>query len=475
MLRLRHSIRTKLTVNFMVIIFITIMVFEGIMTFGIHQYYYGNVELVLHDRINIAVEFYNNYIRDPNLRSKSKLILENSSVPNYLELQILDLTGRVIDTSSRIYNQQVVSTEDFLHSKTGSVGMWKGKNPATGELVMAVSAPLISDGRIVGIARYITSIQELDTIVKRLLFYSYCIGAFVLIVTLYLSKFLAKTMIEPLYELKAVADNIALGNYDIQAKRRSDDEIGELVDTINFMSDEIQKSQQVKNEFVSTISHEIRTPLTSIKGWSETLLTGDISNEEETRTGLEIISDETERLSDLLEDLLDFSRLDANIIRLKKEIFSIEDLAEDVLRQYRHRFKKKNVETSVSKQAYGVQIFADRNRIRQVLINVVDNALKFTVEGDRIDIRVSIEKGLVRLSIVDTGIGIPQKDLRHVTESFYKGDSKLSGTGLGLSISRKIIEMHEGYIQIDSEFGKGTKVDVFLPLRSKGEDNHEVG
>ncbi len=464
MFRLRNSIGLKLTLNFTLVILVTILIFEGIMTFGIHEYYYGNVEQVLFDRINIAVEFYNGYIKDTNLRSKSKLILENSSVPNYLELQILDLSGKVIDTSSRIYNQQIVNTEDFNLSKTGVVGVWRGKNPPTGELVMAVSAPLFSDGRIVGIARYITSIQELDSVVKRLMVYSYTIGLLVLIAALYLSTLLAKNIIDPIYELKAVADNIALGHFHVRAKRRSNDELGELADTLNYMSEEIEKSEQVKNEFISSISHEIRTPLTSIKGWSETILTGDLSNTSETQLGLQIISSETERLSDLLEDLLDFSRLDANIIRLKKEHFSIEDLCEDVLRQYLQRFKKKNVTTQLKKTAYGISIWADRNRLRQVLINLVDNSLKFTPEAGTIEIKLDLDKGYLRMIVTDTGVGIHKKDINYVTESFYKGDSKLSGTGLGLSISRKIIEMHDGYIDIQSEIGKGTSVGVYIPL-----------
>jgi len=351
-----------------------------------------------------------------------------------------------------------------LLSKSGVVGVWRGKNPPTGELVMAVSAPLVSGGRIVGIARYITSIQELESVVKQLVFYFYAIGVLVLVVALYLSMLLAKNIVEPLYELKAVADNIALGHFDVRAHRRSDDEIGELADTLNFMSEEIEKSQLVKNEFVSSISHEIRTPLTSIKGWSETILTGDLSNEEETRLGLQIISNETERLSDLLEDLLDFSRLDSNIIRLKKEHFSIEDLGEDVLRQYLQRFRKKSVTTSIVKKAYGIQIYADRNRIRQVLINLVDNALKFTPESGKIHMVVDLFEGYARLAVSDTGVGIPKKDINYVMESFYKGDSKLSGSGLGLSISRKIIEMHDGYIDIQSEVGVGTVVSLHIPI-----------
>lgn len=463
MFKRKNSIRFKMIMYFTVVIFITIMIFEGIMTFGIHEYYYGNVEQVLYDRINVAVEFYNSYIKDPNLRSKSKLILENSSVPNYLELQILDLTGRIIDTSSRIYNQQVVRTEDFVQSKQGSVSVWKGKNPATGELVMAVSAPLISDGRIVGVARYITSIQDMDSVVQQLLLYSYMIGVFVLVVALYLSTLLAKNIIEPIKELKAVADSIALGNLDARAKRRSNDELGELADTLNFMSEALEKSEQLKNEFVSSISHEIKTPLTSIKGWSETILTGSMDDEEETRLGLQIISNETERLSDLLEDLLDFSRLDANMIRLKRECFSLEDLAEDVLRQYLQRFKKKGIQTRINKAASGALVYADRNRIRQVFLNLVDNALKFTPEHGQITLTVDNEGDYIKTMVSDNGIGISEKDLSYVMDSFYKGDSKLSGSGLGLSISRKIIELHDGYISISSTAQMGTTVSLLIP------------
>lgn len=460
----KSSIKKKLTQTYVIIIFVTIFIFEMIFTYGINIYYYTNIEQYLMDRMRLTIEIYDTYLGYDSLTSKAKFILEDASIPDYVNAQILDLNGRIVESSSRFHADTTITTEDFIQASKGGTAMWQGKSESTGERIMTVSAPLFNRDEIIGVIRYTTSIQAVDETVNRFLIYAYLIGIMVLMVVLKLSTLMAKRIVEPIYELKDLADHMALGNFDRKAQKYSNDEIGELAETLNYMADELLKTDRLKSDFISTISHELRTPLTSIKGWSETILTGDIANYEETQQGLEIISKEASRLHGLVENLLDFSKLEADRITLQFESVDMVQLTERVLKQFSTLLKAKGIASNLLSFEREIFVMVDRNRMRQVLINIVDNAIKHTAPGGHLWCRVTIQAEKVIISIRDDGEGIAPEHLESISEKFYKADQRQGGSGLGLAIARRIMDLHEGQLKIDSVQAQGTTVTLELPL-----------
>jgi signal transduction histidine kinase len=229
------------------------------------------------------------------------------------------------------------------------------------------------------------------------------------------------------------------------------------------MTEEITKAEEMKNDFIASVSHELRTPLTSIKGWAITLESGELDNKEEMKEGLKIIEDETERLSGLVEELLDFSRLSGGKMKLKCEICDLEPLLKQIANQMKPRAIRQNIRLicDINKLS---QIKIDKNRIRQVIINIIDNSFKFTPQNGEIKISAFEENKKVIIKISDSGIGIKEEDKEKVMKKFYKGDSKYSGSGLGLAICKEIIMLHGGSISLKSEEGKGTEIKIVFDV-----------
>lgn len=465
----KTSIKRKLTTHFVIVIAATVLIFELLFTYGIHQFYYANIEQFLRDRIRVTIDVYDRYLGYESLSSKAKFILENTAVPDSVEAQVLDLKGNVIESTARIPGQKPVNTPDFLmaltgHGNLGIAHSWQGKNPMTHEQIMAVSAPLYEGSDQIGVIRYVTSVADVDRTIKTILLYTYLVGLGVLMIVFKLGTLLAKGMVEALYDLKHVADNIASGNMKIRAVKGSEDEFGELADTLNYMIDEIQKAEQLKHDFISSISHELRTPLTAIKGWSETIMTGDLENVEETKLGLEIISKETERLRGLVEDLLDFSKLEADRMAMNFETVNVVELLERVVFQMSTMAKSKRISCQLAVLDGYILVEGDRNRLRQVLINILDNAIKFTPVGGQIVSQVTAVEHKVVITIKDNGQGIKSEHLSRITDRFYKANPKKGGSGLGLAIAKGIIEAHKGSLVVESEYEKGTAVTIILPI-----------
>ncbi|MDD6012335.1 MAG: HAMP domain-containing sensor histidine kinase, partial [Oscillospiraceae bacterium] len=224
---------------------------------------------------------------------------------------------------------------------------------------------------------------------------------------------------------------------------------------------------KMKNDFISTVSHEIRTPLTAIKGWGETLMKVG-SDRQILDKGLGIIVNETARLSSMVEELLDFSRMQGGDIKIIVCEVDLSALTEDIYTFYKSKAEDEQISLTFTKyDDEKLTILCDRDKIRQVLINVIDNAIKYTNPGGKIEISVARIQKYVKISISDTGCGIPQKDLPHVKEKFYKANNTVRGTGIGLAVADEIVRMHRGELNLSSEVGQGTTVEIILPVNFK--------
>jgi len=458
------SLKSRIIFSSMITIVLTILIFEIIFMVGIREYYYGSISRLLIDRANISAEFYDKYLPDSSLQYKSRYIIDNYGDDEYCTIQIINKDGKIVESSSRFNSEEIINTADFVEAMNGESSTYIGVSDITEEKILSISLPLKYGYGQNAVIRYVTSIELVDAIIDDLIIKIWIIGIVVLLLSLLVSFILARSIIRPVKELILVSEKMANGNYSVRTNIEERNEMGKLSDTLNYMADEIEKTNTIKNDFISSVSHEIRTPLTAIKGWNETITSGTLNTEEEINMGLQIIASETDRLIGLTEELLDFSKLESNKLSIYMSELKLQSVIKEISNQYKHRAKEKEVVIDVYLDPSIDLIQGDRNRLKQVFINIVDNALKFSGMGGTIFIQTKKIQEMVLISFRDEGIGIKKEDLPKVKEKFYKGRSKASGSGLGLAICNGIVELHGGKLEIESVYEKGTTVKVYLPI-----------
>ena len=268
----------------------------------------------------------------------------------------------------------------------------------------------------------------------------------------------------PIQQITEKAKRIAAGSYGIQIQNQYDNEIGELTEVINELSAKIGQNEKLQAEFISQLSHELRTPLTVINGWSETLL-ADETMDADTRQGLKIISGEAKRLTDMVVELLDFTRMQDGRMTLTVEMADIRAEFEDTVFLYGSGATQDGIRLHCEENDEEIpEIPCDGKRLRQVFLNILDNAAKHGGSGGKIDASIGCDGENVIVRIRDYGPGIPEDELPLVKKKFYKGSSSVRGTGIGLAVCDEIVELHGGTLTLENAVGGGTLVTVTLPL-----------
>jgi len=269
---------------------------------------------------------------------------------------------------------------------------------------------------------------------------------------------------EPLAELTRLSKRIAGGSYGVKLESDSPDEIGQLTEAINDMSEKVAVAEKSRTDFISQVSHELRTPLTAIMGWSETIAF-DPAVQGDSLRGINIISKEAERLTGMVTELLEFTRIQDGRFNLRVELIDIAAELEDALFTYGELMKQAGMEVNYSAPPAEIPLIpGDPERLKQVFCNLLDNAAKHGCDGSRIDVKLREEGDHVRISFRDYGHGIPEAELPHVKEKFYKGSSKNRGTGIGLSVCDEIITRHGGQLTVSNAADGGCIVALTLPL-----------
>lgn len=272
---------------------------------------------------------------------------------------------------------------------------------------------------------------------------------------------------DPILGLGDTAKRIAGGSYGTLYTREADDEIGALTDAINDMSVKIGAAAKTQAEFISSVSHELRTPLTAITGWGETLLY-DEAIQGDSRRGVEIISKEANRLTIMVGELLEFTRMQGGRFNLNMETVDLCAELEEVMFTYGDLLRQENTQLSyVPPDENILPITGDPMRLKQVILNILDNAAKYSRGGGEIDVRVKQNGEYVVLTVRDHGPGIAEKDLPHVKERFYKGNSRERGNGIGLAVCDEIIMRHGGTLTVGNAEGGGALVTVSLPVKTQ--------
>ena len=379
-------------------------------------YYYSSMESDLRYRAETTTEFFADYLNQSYNEYYQSCITyaQNFDDKNDLELQFINADGRIVASSHGSWSGQSPTTEDISKAmQNRSIEKYVGENPDTGERIMAVSSPMIySNGEVIGVLRYVSSTILMDMQIGYIAVISFAALLFVLGITLLSSNYYMHSILVPLGEIIDKAKKITNGSYGIQIQTEYDDEIGVLADTINEMSIKINQNEKMQAEFISSLSHELRTPLTAITGWSETLLAGD-TLDPETERGMKIISRETKRLTEMVLDLLDFTRIQDGRMTLNIELADIRSEFEDTIYMYGSRLAQDGIKLQYEDTDDDVpEISCDPKRLRQVFLNILDNAAKHGSDGKQIDASLVYIDDKIIICIRDYGPGIPEDDYR---------------------------------------------------------------
>lgn len=331
------------------------------------------------------------------------------------------------------------------------------------EEVVYVTMPLVYNNNTSGVIMTVTPFTEVNALLREAIFTIITVVIIVILIGTIAILRVSINISNPIKQISEYAKSIGKGMDVPDVVIDTDDELALLGNSFNEMKKEIYATEQMRKEIVANVSHELRTPLTSIIGFIKGILDGVISKEDENKY-LKIAYDEANRLKDLTKDIVDVAKLESGSVQLNKEKFVLNDLVHDVYIELEEMVKEKNLDFILKEKYKNISVNADKAKIRQVLINVLNNSLKFTEKGS-ISINLDTYQGKARIKITDTGIGIQKDKIQYLFNKFFTandyGDAT-TGAGLGLNIVKTIIDMHEGTVQIDSAQGKGTTIVITL-------------
>ncbi|MCF0122559.1 MAG: HAMP domain-containing histidine kinase [Ruminiclostridium sp.] len=468
-----RGIRKRWILNTISILVLILALMVIAFSLVMRSYYETGIQSDLESQARTASAYFGTYASANDPGGSNQLSMAQDYVSSFedggsIELQLLAPDGRVCYASNGLTPSGTMpETEDIIDSRDSrTVASWVGTLSQTGERVTAVSAPLIRGDTLVGFMRYVSPMHTVDRQVTLLTLAA--VGASLVILTLvYISNsYFVRSIEAPVRNITGIAQRIAGGSYGIQLEKKFDDEIGDLIDAINDMSLRIKQAESMKSEFISSVSHELRTPLTAITGWAETIMNGEAQDESDIRKGMGIIASEARRLSGMVEELLEFSRIEDGRFTLSIEPIDIKAELEDAVYTYHEFLAREGIAVyhSDCQEEFG-PIPGDPDRLRQVFCNLLDNASKHGGAGKRIDTGIYPEAGDVVVTIRDYGPGIPPEELPNVKYKFYKGSSTARGSGIGLAVCEEIITRHNGELTIrnaDDEAG-GCLVEIRLP------------
>ncbi len=436
---------------------------------GVRSYYYSAVRLGLTAKAEAASSFFSAYMTQTygEYYQRAYRYTESFEDRDSIILQFINTRGVVEITSYGFTAGAAPGTPDVeqaLNEKT--VGSWVGQSSATDERIMAVSAPLLTqDGSVIGAMRYVTSLRLVTRQIRAATLRAAGLGALVLFAVALSNFWFIRSVTESLVELTALARRISEGAYGIQARKKHDDELGDLTDAINEMSVKIGETERMQTDFISRVSHELRTPLTAITGWSETMAY-DETISGDSRRGIAIIAKESARLTKMVEELLEFTRIQDGRFTLNVEPLDMADELSDTLFGYSQLLEQEGVTVEYTPPETALPpVLGDPARLRQVFLNILDNAAKYGRAAGRVVVTIGATDRWVVICFRDYGPGIPENELPLVKRKFYKGSGKERGSGIGLSVCDEIVTRHKGRLELENVTdGHGLLVTVMLPV-----------
>lgn len=471
----KKSITRRWITNNLAVIVLILLVIELALIYAVQNYFYNSARQYLVSKINAVNGVLTRYAADSgtNLNAEIRSTLESFSDKDKMELMAIDYDGMIVLTSSGFSPDYAIRMPDY-DDAMGSDAPYGYSTSRTenGERIMAISFPITDISEEYSAIRVVTSLESIDNTIAAFVLAVTVVAIAVLLLLGLSDLYFVGSILRPIREINSNTEKFALGDFSARINQESEDEIGELCAGINHMADELSAAEAMKNEFISSVSHELRTPLTAIKGWAETLtdMAGDESAEADPvmmQKGLHIIVGETERLSEMVEELLDFSRMQSGHFSMQMDTMDILAELGDAVLIYMERAKKDHIRVIYEEPEMLPFVYGDKNRIRQVFINIIDNAIKYSDADGLVEISAEAaeDNSAVRITVRDHGCGIKKSDLGKVKTKFYKPNHTRRGSGIGLAVADEIVTKHNGTLDIDSEEGVGTTVTITLPAK----------
>lgn len=473
---MRNRILHKFLITYIVLIFIAIIILDFLVSIKLKDYY----EEKITDKLKST-----SYLTVKILQEKG-VIEQNGFILKLAQEVSKDIGARVTIVNKEGYvlgdsEENPGEMENHLNRPEIQDAVKKGFGESTrfsdtlGFNMKYIAVPITINGRTEGIVRISLPLTEIESqlrIIYRVVLVS---GIVAIMLALVVGFFLSRGITWPIAQMTEIAERISKGDFSKKVSVRSRDELGALAKSLNKMADDLQskienldKLNTVRKDFVANVSHELRTPLTSIKGFIETLEDGALHDKANAIKFIQIIKKHTERINSIIDDLLSLSELELGKDRIKKEEFDLKASLNEILLGFQHILssKKHSLQTDIKGDDFRIK--ADKYKIEQILVNLLDNAIKYTQNSGKITVSMLKQGKSITISVADSGIGIPKEHLDRIFERFYRVDKarsrQLGGTGLGLAIVKHIVLLHDGKINIESEVQKGTKITISLPL-----------
>lgn len=468
-----RSIAMRWTVNTLSVVAIILVVVNVSIYYFTRQYYYGSAKSYVVSEANTAemvlTRLYENL--SLNYTTEVRNFIENFEKKEQMEMMAINRSGKVTLSSSGFSPDPEYNMPDYEQALKSEDGLGLFLGESEGENILAVTIVISRQNTTISALRFVTSLERVDDQLSVIMTIALGVSCFLLIVVILMGAYFLKSICVPLAQISQTAKKLATGDFSERIPVTSRDEIGQLSTAFNDMANELENSEQIKNDFISSVSHELRTPLTAIKGWSETLAGG--YDPETFSKGMKVIVGETVRLERMVEELLDFSRIQSGRFTMQMAVIDVIAELEDALLIYNDEAKKENISLSYNEPEFMCAVNGDKNRLRQVFINIIDNALKYTESGGSVEVLAETQQdknqGFVVISVSDTGVGIAAEDLPKVKQKFYKANNNKHGSGIGLAVADEIVSMHGGTLEVESRLGVGTTVTIALPLAQRKE------
>ncbi|KHF39999.1 sensor histidine kinase [Halalkalibacter okhensis] len=456
----------KLTTKLMILVFVSS--FIGIVSMSAAFYH-------------VSKTFYKNQLQQDieyRLQAHKEVIEEDFTNHTLHHVVLMERRGRessfivfdgnfgVIDHSYPIDSEKMIFYRDWVsqlgrESKTEYVETVAHHIPHVWAAV-----PLEQHNVVVGYLFIDQDTGEFEQAKAQLLFISISMTVFSLFLSGMIILYLSKRWTTPLVKIRNTTKKIAKGNFDVQLNAKGNDEIADLMKDISLMAKQLMKYRDTRQQFLSNVSHDLRTPLTYIKAYASILkdksdLGDDISDHSR------VIYQEAVRMDRLVNDIFQLVKLDEGQFTIEKEDCNLVEIGYKVIQKVKVEATKKNISVDFSSTSDEIKAFIDPGRMEQVILNLLENAIRHTAEKGQIKLQMNHEKTKISITVQDNGEGIPAKDLDYVWERFYRVDqsrsTKHGGSGLGLAITKQLIELHGGEIQVKSTYGVGTTFTILLP------------
>ncbi len=478
-----HGITKRWMLNTLSVILTIIILIVVTLIFVVNYLFQSGVEQNLASTGNeLSIVFSGFQSPGPTeFTSAARDYVENFDKKEHVGVMVLNSSGKVVLTSTGFIPEEDEKFTDFDEAVASEDGyaFWNGKL-LSGEPAMSETRVIKDpDGAVVGAIRYIVSMEPLNSRIMLTASIIIAIGLIILGLVIISGLLFIRSIVKPIQRLSTAAEQIAQGDFSASEKieHKYDDEIGDLCDAVSDMAKDLQTTEQMKNDFISRVSHELRTPLTAIKGWAETMQLSERGTLDR-RTfdkGMGVIIKESTRLTSIVEELLDFGRIQSGRMVLMNEKMDILAEFDETVYMLKERAVEEGKHLLYDEpEVVYPPIYGDRNRLKQVFINILDNALKYTPKGGVVAAQVIYSKDepdIIKIVVTDTGCGISAEDLPRVKEKFYKANQTVGGSGIGLAVADEIMNLHHGSLDIESGEGVGTTVTLTFPIYKEGAEN----